>query len=84
MPCLYVLYPGILLTTEEKAWKNLSQGYVDVVTFHRQPQQVCSFRSPLDCSGDLGQPLYSISAKLPNYGVPHTSFELNLLVKVLM
>ena len=26
MPRLYDVYPGIYLTTEEKAWKNLSQG----------------------------------------------------------
>jgi hypothetical protein len=26
MPCLCELYPGICLQTEEKAWKNLSQG----------------------------------------------------------
>jgi len=26
MPYLCELYPGICLTTEEKAWKNLSQG----------------------------------------------------------
>jgi len=26
MPCLGELYPSICLTTEEKAWKNLSQG----------------------------------------------------------
>jgi hypothetical protein len=26
VPCLCQLYPGICLTTEEKAWKNLSQG----------------------------------------------------------
>jgi uncharacterized integral membrane protein len=26
MPCLCELYPGICLTTEEKAWKNLSEG----------------------------------------------------------
>jgi len=26
VPCLYELHPGICLTTEEKAWKNLSQG----------------------------------------------------------
>jgi hypothetical protein len=26
MPCLCEVYPGICLTTEEKAWKNLIQG----------------------------------------------------------
>ena len=26
MPCLGELYPGICLTTEEKAWENVSQG----------------------------------------------------------
>jgi len=26
VPCFCDLYPGICLTTEEKAWKNLSQG----------------------------------------------------------
>ena len=26
VPRLYEFYPGICLTTEEKAWKNLSQG----------------------------------------------------------
>jgi hypothetical protein len=26
MPCLCKFYPGICLTTEEKAWKNLSHG----------------------------------------------------------
>jgi len=26
VPCLCEFYPGICLTTEEKAWENLSQG----------------------------------------------------------
>jgi hypothetical protein len=26
MPCLCEIYPGICLTTEEKAWRNLIQG----------------------------------------------------------
>jgi hypothetical protein len=32
MPCLCEVYPGICLTTEEKAWKNLSQGNVETIS----------------------------------------------------
>jgi len=31
MPCLCEVYPGICLTTEEKAWKNLRQGNVETI-----------------------------------------------------
>ena len=37
VPPLCELYPGICLTTEEKAWKNLSQGllvFSSAVVFH--------------------------------------------------
>jgi hypothetical protein len=39
-------------------------------------------QSPLDRLGDLSKPLYSVTAKMSNYGVPCTTFESNLLVKV--
>jgi len=34
MPRLCEYYPGIYLTTEEKAWKNLSQGTVYIIPTH--------------------------------------------------
>jgi hypothetical protein len=40
VPCLGELYPGICLTTGEKAWKNLSQGS-QTIRIHRPNNKTC-------------------------------------------
>ena len=42
MPRLCELYPGICLTTEEKAWKNLSQGKKNLSQVKEKPQSESS------------------------------------------
>jgi hypothetical protein len=39
MPCLCEFYPGICLTTEEKAQKNLSQGKKNLSQGKKNPSQ---------------------------------------------
>ena len=48
VPRLCEFYPGICLTTEEKAWKNLSQGKKNLSQFKVNLSQITVYILPKD------------------------------------
>ena len=84
VPCLCVFTLEFALQLMKKHGKTSVRVIVIWSHFTGSLDKSVHLGLPWIALGDLGQPLQSISAELPIYGVPHTSFELKLLVKVLM